>query len=116
MVSLLCSSWGTFLWPKYLHDGLEICCNRVCDQHALETIGQAMSTFLLVGTNDGVLLCESAGNAWQVVYRALEGKTVTSVASQGALILAGTTDGVYRSDDQGQNWVEASIGLSERYV
>ena len=74
-----------------------------------------MSKQLYLGTSQGLLVCRREHGDWQVAHHALDGLSVTSVSSQGSLLLAGTSDGIFRSED-GQHWQEANNGLGERYV
>jgi len=72
---------------------------------------------ILLATNQGLVVCQrSESGGWQILHRALEGISVTSVIAREGVILAGTTDGVYRSDDHGRTWREASAGLSARHI
>lgn len=70
---------------------------------------------IYLATNNGLIVCER-DDEWGVVLRGLEGQRVTSVITREGVILAGTTDGVFRSDDDGRNWIEASVGLGHRHV
>jgi photosystem II stability/assembly factor-like uncharacterized protein len=70
---------------------------------------------IYLATDNGLVVCEK-DNEWRVLHRGLEGQRVTSVIAREGVILAGTTNGVFRSDDNGQNWVEASQGLSHRHI
>ncbi len=70
---------------------------------------------IYLATNNGLIVCER-DDEWGVVRRGLEGQRVTSVITREGVILAGTSDGVFRSDDDGRNWIEASVGLGHRHV
>ena len=70
---------------------------------------------IYLATNNGLIVCEREGE-WREVRRGLEGKRVTSVIAREGVILAGTRDGIFRSDDHGENWREASAGLSHRHI
>ena len=70
---------------------------------------------IFLATDKGLAVCERE-DEWRVVRRGLEGQRVTSVIAREGAILAGTTSGVFRSNDFGQNWIEASAGLSHRHV
>ncbi len=65
---------------------------------------------IYLATENGLVICERKGE-WHEVRRGLAGKRVTSVIAREGVILAGTTDGIFRSDDDGENWREASDGL-----
>ena len=71
------------------------------------------SPLLLIATTTGLIVSDSSGRE-QV--HTLTGQHVTSVIAREGVILAGTTDGVRRSDDLGRSWIDASRGLSHRYV
>ncbi len=71
---------------------------------------------MLLGTSDGLVVCERAGDGWRVIRRGLAGRRVTGVIAREGVILAGATDGVWRSDDSGRTWREASAGLAIRHV
>src|SRR3990172_11211972 len=71
---------------------------------------------LLLATANGLVICERDGGDWRGTARSLAGRPVTSVIAREGVILAGTPDGVFRSDDLGQNWREASTGLTTRHV
>src|SRR3972149_3407156 len=71
---------------------------------------------LLLATANGLVICERDGGDWRAITRGLAGRPVTSVIAREGVILAGTLDGVFRSDDLGQNWHEASTGLTTRHV
>jgi photosystem II stability/assembly factor-like uncharacterized protein len=75
-----------------------------------------MATFLLLATENGVVVCEREGQGWQEARRSLEDQRVTSLLAQGGAVLAGTRHGLYRSEDAGASWQEASAGLSIRLV
>lgn len=75
-----------------------------------------METMLLVATANGLAVCRRDGGGWQVEYRTLAGRQITSVIAREGVILAGTTRGVYRSDDLGATWREASAGLDILHV
>lgn len=70
---------------------------------------------IYLATDNGLLTCERE-DEWRTLRRGLEGKRVTSVIARQGVILAGTRDGIFRSDDEGQNWREASAGLSHRHI
>ncbi len=75
-----------------------------------------MNHLLIVGTIDGLFVCEREHDNWCVVHQALTHATVTGVAYQNDILLASTTDGIFSSHDHGRTWSEASVGLSERLV
>ena len=70
---------------------------------------------IYLATENGLVVCEQKSE-WREVRRGLKGKRVTSVIAREGVILAGTTDGIFRSNDDGENWREASAGLSHRHV
>ncbi len=70
---------------------------------------------IYLATETGLVVCKRE-DEWREVRRGLTGKRVTSVIAREGVILAGTTDGIFRSDDDGENWREASAGLSHRHV
>ena len=71
---------------------------------------------LIIGTEQGIMICKSDGDNWRESGRGLGDHQVTSVIAREGVILAGTTDGIFRSDDLGDSWVEASNGLSTRHI
>ena len=71
---------------------------------------------LILATEQGVVLCEGAGNNWQETSRGLTDQHVTSVVAREGVILAGTQNGIFRSEDDGKSWAEASNGLTARHV
>jgi photosystem II stability/assembly factor-like uncharacterized protein len=75
-----------------------------------------MNHLLIVGTVDGLLVCEREPGGWRVARRALERQTVSGLTCQRGRLLAATPGGIFSSDTQGQTWCEASTGLTERYV
>jgi photosystem II stability/assembly factor-like uncharacterized protein len=75
-----------------------------------------MSIYVILATNEGVVVSQPSGDGWQEVRRSLEGQTITSVIARQGVILAGTRQGVFRSDDLGLSWIQASAGLDERLV
>jgi len=75
-----------------------------------------MCELLIVGTTEGVFVCERERAGWCVVHHDLQGRAVTGITQQGAITLAGTSDGVFCSGDRGRSWQRASVGLAERYV
>ena len=70
---------------------------------------------IYLATENGLIVCEQEGELREV-RRGLKGKRVTSVIAREGVILAGTWDGVFRSDDDGENWREASAGLGHRHI
>ena len=70
---------------------------------------------IYLATENGLVVCEQKGE-WREVRRRLKGRRVTSVIAREGVILAGTTDGIFRSNDDGENWREASAGLGNRHV
>lgn len=70
---------------------------------------------IYLATDNGLLICERE-DEWRIVRRGLAGKRVTSVIAREGVILAGTRDGIFRSDEEGQNWREASEGLTHRHI
>jgi len=70
---------------------------------------------IYLATESGLVVCEGEGELREV-RRGLKGKRVTSVIAREGVILAGTWDGVFRSDDDGENWREASAGLGHRHI
>jgi hypothetical protein len=71
---------------------------------------------LILASERGLVICERDGNDWHESGRALVDQQVTSVIAREGVILAGTKNGIFRSSDDGQNWVEASIGLTARHI
>lgn len=71
---------------------------------------------LFLATNNGLVVAEQNGEAWQITARGLENRHVTSVIARGGVILAGTKNGVYRSDDQGENWSWSSNSLTSPHI
>ncbi|MCA1553322.1 MAG: hypothetical protein LC737_02985, partial [Chloroflexi bacterium] len=69
-----------------------------------------------LATSDGLVLVERDGAAWHSIRRSLPGRELTSIIAREGVILVGTHDGVLRSDDGGEAWQDASVGLSTRYV
>ena len=75
-----------------------------------------MNDTLLLATTDGLGVYARDGAGWRPVRTGLAGREVLCVIAREGVILAGSRDGVWRSDDLGQNWREASDGLSQRHV
>jgi photosystem II stability/assembly factor-like uncharacterized protein len=71
---------------------------------------------LILATEQGLVICEHAGDMWRESARGLNDKHVTSVIAREGVILAGTENGVFRSDDEGQSWEESSNGLTAQHV
>jgi photosystem II stability/assembly factor-like uncharacterized protein len=75
-----------------------------------------MPVYLILATQQGVVVCRPSPEGWQEVWRGLVDQTVTSVIARQGVILAGTHQGVFRSDDLGASWIQASQGLDEPRV
>ena len=75
-----------------------------------------MNELFFLATGNGVVTAEHAGNGWREMARSLESKQVTSLIAREGVVLASTTDGVFRSDDDGQTWQAASLGLTNSHV
>src|SRR5262245_45581931 len=75
-----------------------------------------MNSLLFVATAQGLAVCERQEDDWRETRRSLVEHAVTSVSARDGIILAGTRDGIWRSDDIGQTWMEATQGLTIRYV
>ena len=75
-----------------------------------------MNAIIYVATNNGLVIGELGTGGWNVTGQKLEGKIVTCVVVMGGVILAGTRDGVLRSEDGGENWVEANGGVTVRHA
>jgi photosystem II stability/assembly factor-like uncharacterized protein len=71
---------------------------------------------LLLATDQGVVIAQRENHVWHVASRSLNDRYVTSLIAREGVILAGTTHGVFRSDNKGQTWREASVGLTHRHV
>ncbi|MEW6404585.1 MAG: hypothetical protein AB1649_22540 [Chloroflexota bacterium] len=71
---------------------------------------------LILATATGLAICERDGDRWKEAARTLADQQVKSVIAREGIILAGTRKGIFRSDDEGQNWREASNGLTTRHV
>lgn len=71
---------------------------------------------LIIGTKQGIVICERDEKVWRMSARGLVDHDVTSVIARRGMILAGTTNGVFRSDDLGQTWLEANSGLTILHV
>ncbi len=75
-----------------------------------------MSNILVLATEHGVVIAERDRSGWREIKRGLVDQRVTSVIAREGVILAGTLNGVFRSDDAGQTWHAASIGLALKHV
>ena len=75
-----------------------------------------MTGELILATDEGVVVCEKTGSAWQVLRRSLKSEQVTCVIAREGVILAGTWHGVFRSDDLGLTWQPASQNLNDLHV
>ncbi len=75
-----------------------------------------MQREMYIATNHGIFIGKKNGNEWRVSAGGLVEKRVTSVLAREGVVLAGTADGVYRSEDGGETWSAASVGLSINYV
>ncbi len=75
-----------------------------------------MTNFLLLATDQGVVSAQREDHVWRTASRSLNDQQVTSLIAREGVILAGTTRGVFRSDDLGQTWHEATVGLSHQHV
>lgn len=75
-----------------------------------------MTTSLYLATSTGLVIGERAADGWREIKRALPNHHLTSVIAREGVILAGTTNGVFRSDDLGQTWREANVGLTHRHI
>ncbi len=71
---------------------------------------------LILATEKGIVICKRDTDEWHESSRALTDQLVTSVIAREGVILAGTKNGVFRSDDEGETWEGASIGLTTRHV
>ena len=71
---------------------------------------------LFLATSHGLAICEYGSDGWRVSQRDLPGSFITSVISQGQVILAGTRDGIFRSGDAGDSWQAVNNGLSIRII
>lgn len=71
-----------------------------------------MRDLLIVGTEEGVLVAQRHGDAWQQAGHSLTTHQVNSLSVQDGSILAGTTEGIFQSQDLGQTWRMASEGLT----
>lgn len=70
---------------------------------------------LVVGTVDGAFVLERASKGWDVASRALEGCSVSAIASlnSGTLLAATHGLGVARSVDSGRTWEWSNHGLPQ---
>jgi photosystem II stability/assembly factor-like uncharacterized protein len=75
-----------------------------------------MNDLLFLATERGLVVAERDGEDWREATRSLAGRRVTSVIAREGVALAGATEGVFRSDDLGQTWRAASIGLTHPHV
>ncbi len=74
------------------------------------------SDFLFVATKNGLrTFRRPLDDAPQVVHT-LPGREMTTVSAQGQTLLAGATDGLLRSEDLGQTWRTAGVGLTEPHL
>jgi photosystem II stability/assembly factor-like uncharacterized protein len=73
-------------------------------------------TNLFLATRDGLAVCQSRQDEWQVAARHLQGRHLTALLARPGLILAGAVDGAVRSDDDGRSWTEVAHGLSPKHV
>ncbi len=75
-----------------------------------------MNHTLLLATEQGVVIADRDQADWRAIRRGLTDQRVTSIIAREGVILAGTRNGVFRSDDVGQTWRAASIGLMHPHV
>ena len=75
-----------------------------------------MNDLLFLATERGLVVAERDGNGWREATRSLIGQRITSVIAREGVVLAGANEGVLRSDDLGQTWRAASIGLTHPHV
>ncbi|MBI4785936.1 MAG: hypothetical protein HY782_02685 [Chloroflexi bacterium] len=75
-----------------------------------------MDSQIFLATKHGLLVARKTANEWTVVSGGIAEQHVTSVIAREGVVLAGTTRGVYRSDDGGQTWSAASVGLRDQRV
>lgn len=71
---------------------------------------------LLLATSHGLAICGKGAEGWRVIRRDLPGSYITSVISQGDVVIVGTKEGVFRSRDAGDSWQAANNGLSIRHI
>ena len=75
-----------------------------------------MDSQLYIATSHGLLIAEKQSKNWNVVAGGMPERHVTSVIAREGVVLVGTKNGVYRSDDAGQTWSAASVGLKHQHV
>jgi photosystem II stability/assembly factor-like uncharacterized protein len=75
-----------------------------------------MNELFFLATENGVVTAERTGEGWREIAHSLAGQQVTSLIAREGVVLAGTADGIFRSDDDGQTWRVASLGLSNSHV
>jgi photosystem II stability/assembly factor-like uncharacterized protein len=75
-----------------------------------------MNTRLLLATDQGIVIAQREDHIWRAASHSLTDRRVTSIITREGVILAGTTHGVFRSDDLGQTWRSASVGLNHLHV
>jgi photosystem II stability/assembly factor-like uncharacterized protein len=72
-----------------------------------------------VGTKEGIVVIERAGNGWRIARRMLEDKHISSILTEpdSGLTFAGAFHGsVQVTADQGKTWETRDTGLTERDV
>lgn len=75
-----------------------------------------MNNTLFLATEHGVVIAQRDPAGWREIRRGLTDQSVTSIIAREGVILAGTKNGAFRSDDAGQTWWGASIGLADRHI
>ncbi len=75
-----------------------------------------MNDQLFLATEHGVVIAQRDRTDWRELRCSLTDQDVTSIIAREGVILAGTRNGVFRSDDGGQTWRSASIGLAHQHV
>ena len=73
-------------------------------------------TKILLATNNGVVFAEQEEKGWTVSNQTLSGETITSIETNGKILIAGTKEGIQRSVDGGKNWLGANNGLTIPHI
>lgn len=71
---------------------------------------------LLLATRSGFVFATKDGEKWRVTGQGLNGRSLTTIARQGDVLLAGAEDGLFRSADGGENWEEVDVGLTQSHL
>ena len=75
------------------------------------------TTFILIGTSDGIFKTTNQGDTWVNTNPALtKDKSVMSIVRSKNSIVCGTYNGIYLSTDEGNTWVQSNTGLPTKII